>query len=167
MAKKPVDPYAFDVPERSSFNEKDGTSPLVLQPVYGNRLEVLAPHDPVSMTRQEFADECDINSIMKRYEGSWPPPSMRPPMYVDFTAVPSDLQGALNMQMAASEAFMQLPASVRKEFDNDAVRFVEYAADRDNLPQLREWGLAAPEKVPDPPTRVEVVNPAPAPEKPA
>ena len=112
-----------------------------------------------SLTRQEFSDECDINGIMKKYEKTGMlPVNGAQPSYVDFTAVPSDLQEAMRVMMDAETAFMSLPASVRKEFDNDALRFVEYAQNGDNLEQLREWGLAEPEKAPEAPMRVEVVN---------
>lgn len=152
---------------------KNGTIELTM--MYGERVDVgldCSVHPQTgevipSMTRGEFQEECDVNAIMQRYEntpGGWP---FAPPVenYVDFTAVPNNLQEAMSMMMAADEAFMRLPAKVRGEFDNDPLRFAEYAADARNLPRLREYGLAEPEKVPDPPMRVEVVNPAPPPEK--
>lgn len=137
--------------------------------VYG---PILAPEAEVgehSLTRQEFSEECDINAIMARYDkvgGGMPPPPGYEPVYFDFTAVPATLHEAMQQIGDAQAAFMQLPASVRKEFDNDAVRFVEYAANGDNLEQLRKWGLAEPEKAPDAPMRVEVVNPEPPKETP-
>nr|AVQ10205.1 minor capsid protein [Gokushovirinae environmental samples] len=126
------------------------------------RIDVCAEIGGPSLTAQEFVDECDLNKIMERYDkGIEIDPRMKrlDPLYVDFTAMPSDLQSAMNMVMDADEAFMRLPALVRKEFDNDPLRFVEYAQDGSNLEQLRKWGLAEPEKAPEPPMRVEVVNP--------
>lgn len=134
------------------------------------RIAVTAKIEGPSMTREEFAEECDINTIMERYDSQkgWPlPPRDQEPIYYDFVGMP-DLQSALHSLNEASEAFMTLPAKVRKEFDNDPVRFVEFASSRDNLEQLREWGLAEPEKVPEPPVRVEVTNaPSVAPKAPA
>lgn len=114
-----------------------------------------------SMTRQEFAEECDLNQIMKRYEktGMLPVNAQSEPRYIDFTQSPADLQEAMRVMIEAEAAFMSLPASVRRDFDNDAMRFVEFAEDGANLGKLREWGLAPPEKAPEPPMRVEVVNP--------
>lgn len=124
-----------------------------------------APIAGASRTRQEFKDECDINSIMRRYQktGILTHTASRAPKYVDFGDGVPDFQTAMNMMLEAEAAFMQLPAVVRKRFENDPQEFVAYAADEANLPQLREWGLAAPEKTPDAPMRVEVVNPAPPP----
>lgn len=131
---------------------------------YPKRLEVLADIHGPSKTRQEFTEECDINNIMKRYEASgvWPFRDEAEPIYYDFVGM-KDLQGAMNHMIEADEAFMRLPALVRKEFDNDPVRFVEYATDGNNIGKLREWGLAAPETIPEPPMRVQVVKDQEAP----
>ncbi|QCQ85046.1 internal scaffolding protein [Blackfly microvirus SF02] len=112
-------------------------------------------HDPVdfvpegpSLTRQEFADECDINTLMAQYEktGVINHFNSATPQYYDLTEMPDTLMGSLEHMKNAEEAFMRLPALVRKEFDNDPISFVVYATDPENLTQLREWGLAAPEK---------------------
>lgn len=113
-----------------------------------------------SMTREEFAAECDINTIMKKYAVTGVVGHVNPvqPRFIDAVGVP-DLMTALNTMSDAQQAFMQLPAVVRREFDNDAMEFVKFASESENLPKLRQWGLAAPEKAPDAPMRVEVVNP--------
>lgn len=110
-------------------------------------------------TRQEFADECDINILMARYEkhGVLNHYNAAEPAFFDASNVP-DLQEAITAMRDAERAFMTLPASVRREFDNDAVKFVEYAQDAENLPRMREWGLAPPEPV-ERVVKVEVTNP--------
>nr|AVQ10218.1 capsid protein VP3 [Gokushovirinae environmental samples] len=131
-----------------------------------NRIEVTADISGPSKTRQEFTDECDVNAIMARYDaaGVWPfKDNAVPPVYLDFVGMP-DLQDAMASLINAEEAFMTLPAIVRKEFDNDPVRFVEYASDTSKpevLSQLRAWGLAEPEKAPAKPIEVRVI-PEPA-----
>lgn len=116
-------------------------------------------------TRQEFADECDINVLLARYEktGVLNHYSQVEPVYMDLSSVP-DLQESLVVMREAERAFMTLPAQVRREFDNDAVKFVEYAQNPENIDKMREWKLAPPLPVEPPPTKVEVVN-APTPDK--
>jgi len=123
--------------------------------------------DAVSMARQEFADECDVNSIMARYEktGVFPFNEAAAPRYLDCSEIP-DFQTAQQVVIDANAAFMSLPAHVRREFENDAAKFVDYACDPENLGQMREWGLAPPEKAPDAPMRVEVVEKAAEPGSP-
>lgn len=118
-----------------------------------------------SLTRQEFADECDINKLLEGYDKngvSWPGPAPGvEPMYLDCTEWSGDYREHMDHLIKAEEAFMSLPANVRKEFANDSVAFVEFAMKKDNLPKLQEWGLAPPPPAPAAVMRVEVVN-APA-----
>lgn len=114
-----------------------------------------------SLTRQEFAGECDINEIMKRNEPVTNFFDRREPVYMDLTDMPTDLQGTLNLVIEAEQAFMRLNANIRREFNNDAVQFVEFASDPGNLDQMREWGLAPP--APTPP-RSELPAAGPRPE---
>lgn len=120
-----------------------------------------------SMTRQEFQAECDINQIMRRYEktGVISHVARRVPQYLDVSETP-DLQSALNMLERATEAFMSLPANVRKRFDNDPSEFVKFASDVKNLDQMREWGLAPPrETLPEAASPLESGGKAPAGER--
>lgn len=111
------------------------------------------PHQPVdlictdaSMTSQEFADEADINSIMRRYEKTGVVPSHgREGFYGEFADLP-DFMEAQRIIMDAETAFAALPSRVRKEFDNDPAKFVEFASDPANVDQMRAWGLAEPAK---------------------
>ncbi|WNK14379.1 MAG: internal scaffolding protein [Microvirus sp.] len=112
-----------------------------------------------SLTRQEFLEECDINSVMARYNthvvggpGGLPPSE---PMYVDFADLPQDLMGYLECMKDAERSFMSLPAVVRKEFENNPIEFVAYASDPANLPQMRIWGLAPPAPPPEAPPAVD------------
>lgn len=149
MSKKEAFPLSV-----YDFYKKNGTDTTVY------------PDGP-SMTRQEFAEECDINTIMKRYEGRDIGAIMRSdiePMYVDFTSVPNDLMGYMEKMREAELAFMTLPASVRREFDNNALAFVDYASDPESLDQMRTWGLAPPAKPQEaaPPKAAEGAPAAPA-----
>lgn len=132
--------------------------------VLRERVTLDASHD--GKTRQEFADECDINVLLATYEtsGVLNHYNAAQPAYLDVTDVP-DLQTSLEIVEKARIAFMTLPARARAEFDNDPVKFMQFAQDEANRPRMEEWGLLKP-KDPEPaPVRVEVTNqPGPAPE---
>ncbi|QCQ84717.1 internal scaffolding protein [Blackfly microvirus SF02] len=113
---------------------------------------VYVQHDPVdfsttgpSATRQEFAEECDINILMAQYEttGTINHFNTGQPQYLDLTDVP-DLQQSIDLMREAETAFMRLPAKTRATFDNNAVAFVDFAQDPANIETMREWGLARP-----------------------
>lgn len=112
-----------------------------------------------SLTRQEFADDCDINKLMSQYEKTGLLPSnmnTSQPRYLDVSEVP-DLRTALDYLQDSTAAFMALPASVRKEFDNDALKFVDFASDPKNIDDMRKWGLAPPLPKPAEPQEVRIV----------
>lgn len=117
---------------------------------------------PPSLTRQEFAEECDINTLMDRYEksGVISHVNRAQPKYFDMTVMP-DLREALDMMRDASIAFSSLPAKVRREFDNDPQQFVDYAQNPENIDRMREWGLAPPPPVEAPPMKVSIVGDLP------
>jgi len=113
-----------------------------------------------SLTRQEFAAECDINNLMAQFEktGILPTTNAAEPRYLDVSNVPN-LQEAHHILQDATVSFMALPALVRRDFDNDPIKFIQFAENRENLPKLREWGLAPPPPIDPPPQKVEIINP--------
>lgn len=122
----------------------------------GDRGDVGPMND--GLTRQEFAEECDINTIMARYEagGAVSHVNRQAPVYLDCTLYPG-LQAHMDAFREAAASFAALPAKVRREFDNDPERFVEFACDPENLERMREWGLAPPKPVEPGAVKVEIV----------
>ena len=117
---------------------------------------VISFKDVKSRTRQEFKKECDVNELMRRYKTTGVlPQATSTPRYLDCASVPN-FADAMQLMIDAEAAFMRLPAIVRRGFDNDPQAFVAFAQDGENLPKLREWGLAAPEKAPEEPMRVRL-----------
>jgi len=94
-----------------------------------------------SRTQQSFRDECDINTILKRFNvtGQLPVGSVQP-QYGDFSGI-TDYQSALNAVMAAQDSFLALPAKLRARFDNDPALFVDFASDEANKDEMKALGL--------------------------
>lgn len=115
--------------------------------------------DLPSLTRQEFADDCDVNKLMAKYEqtGILPTLPNGEPRYLDVSDVP-DLMQAHAILQEATASFMSLPATVRRDFDNDPMKFIAFAEKPENLPKMREWKLAPPAPVEPAPQKVEIVN---------
>lgn len=111
-----------------------------------------------SLTRQEFADECDINKLMAQYEKTGLfPLSVNPgePRYLDVSNVP-DLMQAHDILQNATASFMSLPATTRRDFDNDPMKFIAFAENPENIEKMREWKLAPPAPIPTPPQEVVI-----------
>lgn len=113
-----------------------------------------------SLTQQSQAEEADINTIVKRFGlGGSVPLNPRLPVLGDFDAI-FDYKTAMDAVKDAQSRFMQMPASIRSEFNNDPQLFVEFCSNKDNLPKLRSLGLA-PEEAP--PGTAPAPAPSPAP----
>lgn len=104
-----------------------------------------------SMTQQQFAEEVDINTIVRRFGLTGQlPENVRVPEYGDFTGI-SDYQSALNAVIAADEMFMAMPADVRAKFDNDPQKMLVFLGDDKNRDEAVKLGLVnkPPEKTRD------------------
>lgn len=101
-----------------------------------------------SLAKQSFAEECDINTIVRRFGLTGQlPENVRMPTYGDFVDV-VDFQSAMNAVVAARESFDAMPADVRARFHNDAGEFVAFCDDDRNRDEAVKLGLVPPAVVP-------------------
>ena len=102
-----------------------------------------------SKTQQQFADEVDINTIVRRFGLTGElPENPRMPVSGDFTAV-VDFQTAMQMVVKAEEAFMEFPGELRARFANDPQRMIEFLSDDRNREEAVKLGLVSkPAEVP-------------------
>jgi len=96
-----------------------------------------------SKTQQHFEPETNLNTLMKRYQRTKTlPQTQRQPMYGDFTQLP-DLGEMQRQMISMNDAFMSLPAKIRKEYDNDPAKFIAAAkrGDKETEELFRKTGL--------------------------
>jgi len=107
--------------------------------------------DP-GVTKQSFVEECDINTIVRRFlkTGELPDP-VRMPTYGDFTSV-FDFHSAMNAVAQARESFEELPAEVRARFHNDPGEFVDFCSKEENLEEARKIGLVPASEIVEKPS---------------
>lgn len=98
----------------------------------------------VSMTKQSFADESEINKIMAKYEKTGLIDHVRNHSGYSDMPQPLDYQEALQLTIEAQLSFDALPANVRREFDNDPFKFLTFVEDPDNVERMAELGLLEP-----------------------
>lgn len=103
-----------------------------------------------SLTKQSFAEECDINTIVRRFNLTGElPSSVRVPEYADFEGA-FDYHSALNAIASARESFDAMTAEVRQRFNNDPGQFVDFCNDPSNIDQMVKMGLAVPSNKKEP-----------------
>lgn len=97
-------------------------------------------------TQQEFADECDINNIMARYQktGLIEFVNQHEPQYGDVTGY--EFNAMQDQIVMAKNMFADLPSHVRDRFANDPARFLDFINDENNAQEAAKMGLLAPEK---------------------
>ena len=95
-----------------------------------------------SKTLQSAAAECDIYNIINQFQttGIVTHVASGIPQYADVSEVP-DYQSALEIIMNAEEQFASLPSNVRREFDNDPGKLLEFIQNPDNYERGVELGL--------------------------
>ncbi len=105
-----------------------------------------------SMTKQSFADECDLNKIIAKFRkaGLVDQLHQEPERFADVSGM-TDYHEALNVVASTRELFAELPADLRLRFVNDAGVFVKFAADTENDDEMRELGLLPPKRPPEGP----------------
>lgn len=104
--------------------------------------------DPI--TQQSGREDADINVIVERAKRGAVPPVGRnlAPMYGDFTEVPTDLRDCLNMVKLANDLFMSLDPVVRRRFDNDPAKMLDFLNDPSNREEAVKLGLVKGPEVP-------------------
>lgn len=98
--------------------------------------------DPAeSLTQQAHADDCDINTIVRRFGLTGElPQSLNMPAYGDFTGV-VDYHSALELVRHAESEFMQLPAELRVRFAHDPAQLMRFLDDERNRDEAVKLGL--------------------------
>lgn len=116
-----------DYPFRSAYSPKPRVS--------------LGDFEP-TLTKQAFKDECDINNIMRKYQttGLVSHFAKGEPKYGDFSNS-VDYHEAMNQVLAAQDAFMALPSSIRARFSNDPGYLLDFVSDPNNRDEAVRLGL--------------------------
>jgi hypothetical protein len=115
-----------------------------------------------SIVEQSHKDEVNINNIVKKHgmELIGKVAALQKFEFDDVTG--NDFQESMNAIIKARDTFESVPSSIRKQFDNDAAKFMDFVYNPDNQDKLIEMGLAEKTPVMEP-LQVTVVNSEPPP----
>lgn len=119
--------------------------------IYGHDLKRENP------TQQQFRNEVNINSIMKRYrQNGILPANVRQPIFGNFAGA-DDFIDIQNRFLNAVEAFDQLPGSIRERFGGSIPALLQFLADPKNRKEAITLGLVE-DKTPPPPKMGDKVH---------
>lgn len=114
------------------------------------RSAISFPH--ASRTKQQFVEDSDINTIMRKYEktGILDPRLQRGPgSYGDFSSA-TDYHTSLNQVVEAQAAFYDLSSTIRARFHNDPGELLDFLDDPANRDEAVKLGLVEPPAAPQP-----------------
>lgn len=112
-----------------------------------------------SLASQEYRDEVDINTIVRRHGlGYEMPQNFNMPTHADFTETVGFQEG-LNLLIEAKHQFATLPAGVRAKFGNDPEAIITFLEDVNNREEAQKLGLIpTPKPEPIPPVEGTVTT---------
>ena len=89
-----------------------------------------------SLTDQSFKGQCKAKNIIDKFKktGQVSHLAKKPGSYQDTSTMP-DLHQAMIQVESAKNEFMQIPANIRKLFDNSMVKYNEFMLDPKNYPR--------------------------------
>ena len=133
-----------------------------------NRMKFTEP----GLTEQQHVESCDIKNILKKYKDLGVNPHVLPDESAYFTVPDSvDYAAAANMVAEAHSMFEELPSQLREQFDNDAIRMMDFLTSDPDPEDLEALGLVLPTPDPlpgghpktpvNPPQSAPSANPAP------
>jgi len=118
-------------------------NPFIIRTAYGPKERLGDIGDlGVSLTKQSFTDECDINTIMRKYQKTGAIDHVNKHEASYGYATSDTFQEALETVARGKQMFEELPSSIRTKFENDPAKFLDFVQDNNNQAEMVEIGLA-------------------------
>lgn len=106
-----------------------------------NHADPIAPVGEHSMTDEQFAEECDINCILKRYKITGQLPIRDgTPVFADVSEI-GDYSAVMSKIKRANDYFDELPSDIRARFGNDQRAFYEFVMNPANADECVKLGV--------------------------
>ncbi len=121
------------------------TTPPTPRNAYSPRISVVSPCGE-GAAQQQFKEDCDVNTIMQRYQKTGAIDHVSKHQTEYGFASPLDYHQSMNIIAQADSMFNDLPSSVRNEFNNNPQAFLEFVQDAKNADRAKKLGLALTDK---------------------
>jgi phage internal scaffolding protein len=113
---------------------------IIFRTAYSPQLRVSFETSGLSLTKQSFKNECDVNNILKNYNKTGVmPENFNPGEYRDLDG--TDYQEYMQTVASANSMFEELPSALRKRFKNDPAQLLSFVHDEKNVAEAHSLGL--------------------------
>jgi hypothetical protein len=111
------------------------------------------------ITEQSHKEDVNINNIIKKHGMDMIQKTalLKSQEFVFDDVTGNDFQEAMQKVTRAQQTFDDLPSEMRKRFDNNPAKFMDFVHDDSNLQEMYDLGLAMPPEETQP-VEVQVVN---------
>ncbi len=108
---------------------------------YSPRKSVISPagHTPA---QQQFKDDCNINTIMARFQKTGLVDHISNHQLEYGFATPMQYHESMNIITHADSMFNELPSNIRNKFNNNPQAFLEFVQDPKNAEEAQKLGIA-------------------------
>lgn len=134
--------------------------------VFRHKEAVIDCSDDEPITEQAHRDSADINKIIAKHglDIIQKTAMLQSNEYRFDDMEGNDFQEAMEKVTKAQQSFDQLPHQIRKEFDNNPAKFLDFVQNPENTDKMVKMGLikAPPEPEAQKPVEVVMVNNEPA-----
>jgi len=95
-----------------------------------------------SLTEQHHGETVKIHNILRQYQntGFVSHTSKHEPMYADMVDAPNFYEAQCILAQTSS-MFQEVPAKLRKQFDNDPGKYLEFIQNPENKAEMEELGI--------------------------
>ena len=113
-----------------------------LRSAYGKKSNPGITFTDKSLTKQSFTKECDINTILHKYQKTGAIDHVNKHEASYGFATSDDFTKSMEIVAKGNSMFEELPSSIRTKFENDPAKFLDFVQDKENLEEMQELGLA-------------------------
>ena len=123
----------------------------IVRSAYGHKFSEGITFEKPSLTKQSFTKECNVNTIMEKYQKTGAIEHVNKNEASYGYASGQDFSEAMAIIATGKTMFEELPSSIRTKFQNDPAQFLDFVQDPNNLEEMRKLGLATQKSKTTPP----------------
>ena len=113
-----------------------------MRSAYGKKTPVKIHFTEKSLTKQSFTKECDINTILAKYQKTGAIDHVNKHEAQYGFASSDTFTESMNIVAKGQTMFEELPSSIRTKFENNPAKFLDFVQDESNAKEMQELGLA-------------------------